>query len=383
MGFASLAPLVQPIQDDLDISYSKMGLVLGFWQLVTIFTFYPLGKLVDRHSPRILLAIAAIAVGASVALRGLAVDFTSLLMTVGLLGLAGPIISVGAPKVTANWFVGKQRNFAVAVYITGPMAGAMLGMSLATTVILPIVDSWREVMFIYGGIIMLAGIIWYILSRDRPYEASKLFLHENDKPMSLSSLLKIRNVRVVLVLSIAGLAIQHGVGIGWAPSILQHHAGMSLSEAGFWSGIAAGAGVVGTIIITTVAFTGIRRMIMAVLLLLTSVGLIGLSISADNLPVLSLMLIKFASSPMWPILTLILIDTDEIGHRNIGTAIGLAFAVAEIGGAGGPVLLGIIQDIQGSVIPGLMALSVLLFILVFTTPLIRESVSKNNNNQSN
>lgn len=374
MGFASLAPLVQPIQEDLGISYSKMGLVLGFWQLVTIFTFYPLGKIVDRYSQnqRLLLSVAAIAAGASVALRGLTVDFTTLLIAVGLFGLAGPIISLGAPKVTANWFVGRERNFATGVYMSGPTAGVMIGMSLSTTVILPIVDSWRGVLFICGAAIMLMGIIWYVLARDKPHQSSQLDSSDGTIHSSLAYLLKIRNVRIVLALSIAGFLVMHGL-INWAPTILQRHADLSLANAGFWSGMGVGAGIVGSIIVPAVAFVGIRRIIIAFTLVLTSIGLIGLSISNNNLPILSLILVHFISAPIWPILTLILIETKGIGTRRIGTAMGLAFATAEIGGFGGPLLLGIVQEVFGSIVPGLIVLSVILLLLIFPTIFIKES----------
>ena len=372
MGFASLGPLVQPIQNELDISYGKMGLILGFWQLVTIFTFYPLGKLVDRFPPRILLSVAAIAAGASIVLRGLAVDFTSLLITVGLFGLAGPIISVGAPKVTANWFIGRELNFATGVYCSGPTAGVMIGMALSTTVFLPIVDSWREVLFIYGGVIMLAGIIWFLLARDKPKQSTKLDLPNDITPSSLAYLLKIRNVRIVLALSIAAFLVMHGL-VNWAPTILQRHAAMNLANAGFWSGMGVGAGVIGSIIVPALAAVGIRRIIMPFILILTSIGLFGLSIINNNIPVLSLILVNFASAPIWPILTLILIETKGIGPRRIGAAVGLAFAFAEIGGFIGPLLLGIVQEVFGSIVPGLIGLSVVLLLLVFPATLIKES----------
>ena len=72
-------------------------------------------------------------------------------------------------------------------------------------------------------------------------------------------------------------------------------------------------------------------------------------------------------------MTLILIETKGIGTRRIGTAMGLAFATAEIGGFGGPLLLGIVQEVFGSIVPGLIVLSVILLLLIFPTIFIKES----------
>ncbi|MBM3947989.1 MAG: hypothetical protein FJ312_01865 [SAR202 cluster bacterium] len=61
-----------------------MGFVLGVWQLVSIVTFYPLEAALDRYSVRRFLSIGIVLVLLSVVLRGLAVDFYSLLFTMAI-----------------------------------------------------------------------------------------------------------------------------------------------------------------------------------------------------------------------------------------------------------------------------------------------------------
>ena len=107
---ATIAPLVDPIIKDLNMSYSQMGLVLGAWQFVYIFTAAPLGAVVDRLGVRRSLGIGIIIVWMSLVLRGLAPDFYTLLFAVALFGVGGPIISIGAPKVVSLWFHGKPAQ---------------------------------------------------------------------------------------------------------------------------------------------------------------------------------------------------------------------------------------------------------------------------------
>ena len=53
----TIAPLAVPIMNDLEISYAQMGFILGAWQLVYIFTAYPLGVFIDKLSLRNSLGI--------------------------------------------------------------------------------------------------------------------------------------------------------------------------------------------------------------------------------------------------------------------------------------------------------------------------------------
>ena len=73
-----------------------------------------------------------------------------------------------------------------------------------------------------------------------------------------------------------------------------------------------------------------------------------------------------------PVLTLILMETRGVGAVRMGAAGGLFFAAAEIGGFGGPFLLGIIRDTAGLLEPGVVFLAALSAVLVFSLPLIRE-----------
>ena len=87
---ATIPPLVDPIINDLNMSYSQMGLILGAWQFVYIFTASPLGAIVDRLGVRRSLGIGIIIVWVSLVLRGLAVDFYTLLFAVALFGWEVP-----------------------------------------------------------------------------------------------------------------------------------------------------------------------------------------------------------------------------------------------------------------------------------------------------
>lgn len=51
-------------------------------------------------------------------------------------------------------------------------------------------------------------------------------------------------------------------------------------------------------------------------------------------------------------------ELDGVGPALTGTAVGLVFAVGEVGGFAGPFLVGVLYDLTGSYVPGLAVVCV-------------------------
>lgn len=60
-----------------------------------------------------------------------------------------------------------------------------------------------------------------------------------------------------------------------------------------------------------------------------------------------------------PILMLVLMELTEVGSRYMGSAAGMFFCIAEIGGFAGPFLMGTIKDLTGGFFAGAAFLTVL------------------------
>ena len=66
-----------------------------------------------------------------------------------------------------------------------------------------------------------------------------------------------------------------------------------------------------------------------------------------------------ARSSLMTVAMLALVETRGVGERHAGTAGGLFFSAAEVGGAGGPIMLGVLYDATGGFAAGLWMLTVL------------------------
>ena len=364
----TIAPLAVPIMNDLEISYAQMGFILGAWQLVYIFTAYPLGVFIDKLSLRNSLGIGILLIWFSLIFRGMAVDFLTLLFAVVIFGFGGPIISIGAPKVISVWFKGNERNIAAGIYTTGPSIGAAVALGTAAP-IHGLLGSWRGISLVYGIFVFLTIILWWMFSKNIYIESSK------GKPASafetFKDLFSIRNVRIIMILAIATFFLNHGLN-NWLPTLLQEK-NISLTSAGFWSSITMLSGVIGLIIIPSIARQGYRIIILTVMFIIASSTTFALISFTDYPLYFSLIISSIVRAPMMPILTLILMETKGVGSIRMGAAGGLFFTAAEIGGFSGPFILGVIRDRAETMDLGLLVLGIFVALLILLLPVLKEN----------
>ena len=303
LTLATIAPLTLPIMNELDISYAQMGFILGAWQLVYIFTAYPLGVIIDKLSIRKSLGIGILLIWISLISRGLAGDFSTLLFAVVVFGFGGPIISIGAPKVISVWFKGSQRNLSAGIYATGPTIGSALALGTAIP-IANLLGSWRGISVIYGIIVFFSIILWLVFSKNN-------FSGLDDKDSisaftTFRDLFSIRNVKIIMLLAIASFFLNHGLN-NWLPTLLKEK-GISLTSAGVWSSISMLSGVVGLIIIPAVAKYFSRVLILFGIFIISSSSTFALIIFTDYPLYFSLIISSIVRAPMMPLLTLLLMD---------------------------------------------------------------------------
>ena len=375
LSMASLAPLVREIESDLDFSHSAMGTVLGAWQFVYIFAAIPCGILLDRIGTRWGLAIGALIIGLSGIFRGFAEEYIDLLIAVALFGLGGPLISAGAPKVVSERFKGKDRGLAMGIYITGPGIGAVTALLLTQPLILPWLEgNWRALLQIWGGVSLAAGLFWLLVAKESPRTPDSI---EGQPIMSgLVELLRIPAVRVILLMSVAVFSINHGMG-NWLVEILQSF-GADASRASALATIPVVVGILSALTLPRMA-VGSRRFSVLILLFSCS-ALASLALLAQPAGVwlyFALIVEGIAAGSMMTVLVLTLVEVPGVGDKRAGTAGGLFFSAAEIGGVGGPVLLGILLHAQGRFSSGLIVLALLGFLLVASVfPLRRHLLLK-------
>jgi len=362
----SMAPLVPHIVRDLAMSHAEMGFVLGGWQLVYIATAAPCGSVIDRWGPRSGLLLSALFIASSAALRSQASDFWTLLLAVGLFGIGGPMVSIGAPKLMSLWFRGPERGFAMGIYVTGPAVGGIVSYSLTNSVLMPAFgQDWRNVLLLFAGVALACGAVWLALSTHPRARAIERELKQQPKERQLAvfaKLLAMPSVQLMLAMSVGIFFFNHGLN-NWLPELLRH-SGMSAAEAGIWAALPTAVGVAGALIIPRLATPERRVAILAGLFAAAGLAALLLLTEVPAAMTVGLVAQGIARSSMMTVMVLLLVEMKDVGSRYAGAASGLFFSAAEVGGVLGPLTLGAVYDATGAFEPALMLLTAIMAGLV-------------------
>ena len=199
----SLPPMFTTISQDLGLSLVEIGMIWGTVSFAGIFFALIGGTLGDRFGTRTVLFVTCLLTGVFGFMRSLTVDFTTLLIAALLFGIFQAAIPVLLFKVVRQWFPASQYGMASGVISAGFASGLMLGPLLSTSVILPALGGWRQVLVFYGAIAVVLSLVWLVVHPVEQQAEASL------KPrVSLGDSLRyVTRLRNVWILGIGGLGL--------------------------------------------------------------------------------------------------------------------------------------------------------------------------------
>lgn len=355
----SMAPLVTPIIKDINVSYSQMGFILGAWSLVYIFVSAMGGAFIDKWGIRKCLFIGIVIVGVSEILRYFANGFITMFLFVALFGLGGPMITIGSPKTVALWFTGKERGTGVAIYMTGARIGEITAYSLTNSVIMPLTgNSWRLTFVYYGLVVLVIALVWLFLGRDAKSATAREAKATTSRISMIRvfrNLISVRNVQLIFIMGFLSLAIGHSIN-DWLPKILEN-GGLPPVVAGYAASIPILVGMPLSLFALRLIPPNLRGRSIALGALLLIIALMMIVTTSGVSLVIGLVLYGIAHIFGMPFLILMLMDMPEVGSRYMGSAGGLYFCIAHIGGFTGPLMIGTLVDFTGSFMVGVIVLA--------------------------
>ena len=96
---------------------------------------------------------------------------------------------------------------------------------------------------------------------------------------------------------------------------------------------------------------------MAMLSMLTAVNIVLVMQMSGVALLIGLAVLGFISAPFMPLLLLILMESPGVETRHMGSAGGMFYCVAEIGGFAGPFFMGVLVDLTGTFMAGALFLA--------------------------
>ncbi|MGE0388228.1 MAG: spinster family MFS transporter [Gammaproteobacteria bacterium] len=239
-----LAILLVPIQSDLKLSDTQMGLIAGpaFGAVYALAGLF-LGRLADRWNRRTLIACAIAFWSAATAASAAVTSFAQLMATRMLVAIGESGSAPAAFSILSDLFPTQRRATVIGIMLVGSSAGLFLGMYLGG--LLAEHYGWRTA-FVLFGVPGLALALLVRLTVREPVRGAMdgVSRADADSRTAFSVLRYLFSLRTYQLLLCAASMHQilNAMWMAWMAAFLIRVHGFSTSEAGLLLGLGGGLG---------------------------------------------------------------------------------------------------------------------------------------------
>ena len=333
-----LPVLFKEISDDLSLNIVQVGTIWGISNLAGIFISIIAGLLSDRFGVKLVLSVICVMSGITGALRGISNNYPILVTTVFINGIFRMIIPVSVTKAIGIWFKGKNLGLAMGITAMGIGLGLSLGSMISSTILSPFLGGWRNVMYFYGGIAIVVGILWIIFGRE-PHNQDTNHAAPDAVPLRQALPRLIRNkglwllgimllFRTGSIMSVAGYLPTYLKEQGWEPASAD--------------GTLAAFFAISTLCAIPLAFLsdrlGLRKPILYFAQVVTLVCMSLVPIVEGRMTWFLILLAGIFFDGSMSISVTMLLETEGIGFIYSGTALGIMFTLINTGNSALPPL---------------------------------------------
>jgi len=327
--------LFKEISNDLGLSLVQLGTVWGMIGLGGVFTCIAGGLIGDRFGTKRTISVACILAGIAGASRGLSGSFMGLTATMFIFGILVMTLTLNIHKSAGVWFSGRQVVIANGIVSTGIALGFMAGAMISDTTMSPLLGGWNNVLFFYGAVSIIMGLIWTMTRRESAHGG--ITHPTNGEPFcrTLARVVRIRNVWFLALGNLLYSGFLMGL-TGYLPLYLREIGWKAASADGALA-VFNGAGMVAAIPLTLLSGRlGSRKMILVPSLIIAVISVGLLSVAEGSIIWLLVILIGLGRDAYYAIITTMIIETEGVGAAYAGTAIGIVWTVGNLGGFIGP-----------------------------------------------
>lgn len=371
----SLPAYLSRIIDEIGLTGTQAGVLVGAVPLTYIpFALFS-GVIIDRVGPGRSLAAGVLIYGVAQIGRSIASGFPSLLGFTLMIGVGATAITFGLPKLVSFLFPPERTGLPSSIYLIGASAGSASVFGVGRPIFGPMLGGWRPLFFWSGLVAVVYAVVWFTVAWQVGIDVQA---SEQDSSFSMDSIstdlrliLSHRELQLIVIIGTMYLFVNHGVQ-GWLPTVLESR-GLSPDLAGQTTSMFVAAFAIGVLIVPVVADRySARRAALITCGSILSLGIIGVVLGGTGFVMFAGVVVTgIGVGGISPLIRAIPPDLDGIGARLTGTAMGFIFAVGEIGGFLGPVLIGTLHELTESFLPGLILLSIAGLVVVFAGGTLR------------
>jgi MFS family permease len=359
---------------DLGLTYSQVGVLMGWNYFTSFFVNLPGGLIVDLVGKTgTLLGLAVALTGLPYALLGFSTSYTMALLCITFVGIGSNLWHPAALSFLARRYP-ERKGLAMALHTMGGNVGsacAPVAIGVALTVLL-----WRRVLLVNFLVGMLLGfVLWRILAKFETARVdgrrSALSLHEYGSAVRSMA----RNKSILLLCSLGGLRAMTSIGLfTFLPIYLAHELQYSPALVGAYMTVVQGAGILASPVSGILSDRTGRRPVLSAGLLVTSLLLVALALLRFQfLFVGALAVLGFFLFSLQPVILAWMMD---VAPANLGgTTVSALFGIQSLFAGFSPAICGFIADRFG-ILSAFYFLAATIFAANFLVYLVPGRVSR-------
>lgn len=164
MDRSTIAIANPQIRAEFHITAAQFGALQSAWALSFAVAQIPIGLIIDRLGPGMLLGVSLVLWSLSVAAGGFAMNYRQLFGARAVLGVTESPAYPTAVRVTSNWFKIRDRGMPTGVFNMGANVGTAIAPPMLTALML--LFGWRSMFILMGFVGIGAALVWLWLYRD-------------------------------------------------------------------------------------------------------------------------------------------------------------------------------------------------------------------------
>jgi MFS family permease len=335
MPIMGMSVLAKEISQDLGLNLVQVGFVWGLGSLLSVLTSLLGGAIGDKLGPKRVLIVSSLLAGLLGAARGLAVDFSSMIVIVILFGALTPFVTMNGFKIVGQWFPAQQLGLANGLISMGMALGFLLGSLLSATIFSPLLGGWRNVLIAYGIAGALLSVPWFFV-RILPLHHQSTGQHLSMRAAVLH-VLRLKNIWLLGFTLFGVSGCIQGV-LGYLPLYLRNMGWDAIRADGALSAFHT----ISMIFVMPIALwsdrLGSRKRLLLTATLMIALGTGLLSFVTGGWIWPAVLLTGFVRDAFMAIIITMVIETEGVGPIYAGTATGFTMAISGIGNVIAPPL---------------------------------------------
>jgi cyanate permease len=247
-----------------------------------------------------------------------------------LLGALTPFVSMNGMKTCGLWFPPRQLGLANGLISMGMALGFLIGSLVSATLLSPWLGGWRNVLSLYGSAGAMLSILWFFTRAapsSHPFEASAPRISIRHAILHVAGL----NNIWLLGLTIFGVGGCIQAILGYLPLYLRTIGWDALRADGTLSAFHT----ISMIFVLPIAFwsdrSGSRKHLLFFATLMITAGTALLSFASGGLIWIAVLMAGMTRDAFMALFMTMIVETDGVGPRYAGTAIGLVMALGGVG----------------------------------------------------